>query len=322
MVFLAMPGAVSSDPSPGEAPPDVFGGGPPLARFRYGRLTISRRTLRLMIGAMLIGWLPPFLLVALQSLVAGDGSLHSFLTDYGVMARTLIAVPLLILAQAAAAPRLDAIVGYFRDAGLVRGADSARFGEIVRSTCRLRDSAIVEIVIVAAAIAFSALFWSVPVSLPQWHRTGSAPSLASWWHEFISLPILLLLVLGWLWRLTLWVRFLFQVSRLDLLLIPSHPDGAGGLKFLGMSLEALALPALALSSVVAGPIANQVFHHGMPIMGFRAPVLVFIGLLVAMLAGPLLLFSVKLLAAMRQGMLDYGAMARDIGVQLENRWLH
>jgi len=321
MAFLAVPGAISSSPS-SEAPPDVFGGGPPLARFRYGRLTISRRTFRLMIAAMMVAWLPLFLLVALQSLVAGDGSLHSFLTDYGVMARTLIAVPVLILAQAVAAPRLDAIARYFRGAGLVRGAEVVRFDEIVRSTCRLRDSMGVEIVIVIAAIALSAAFWTVPSSLPPWHRAGAVPSAASWWHEFVSLPILLLLLLGWFWRLTLWTRFLFQVSRLDLLLIPSHPDGAGGLKFLGLSLEALVLPAFALSTAVAGPIANQVFHLGAPVMSFRAPVVVFAGLVVALLAGPLLLFSEKLLTTMRQGMLDYGALARDLGVRMENRWLH
>jgi hypothetical protein len=300
---------------------DVFAGGPPLARFRYGRLTISARTLRLMIAAMAVTWLPLFLLVVVQSMVAGDGSLHSFLTDYGVLARTLVAVPLLILAQAFAAPRLDAIVRYFCDAHLTRGAGAVRFDQIVQRICRLRDSWAAEILIVMAAIAFSASFWTVPGLLPQWHRAGSAHSLASWWHEFVSLPILLLLLLGWFWRLTLWVRFVFQVSRLDLLLIPSHPDGAAGLKFLGLSLEALALPAFALSSVVAGAIANQVFHHGAPITGFRAPVLVFAALLLLLLAGPLLLFAPKLLVAMRRGMLDYGAMARDLGAQLENRWL-
>jgi hypothetical protein len=319
-VLSSMPGVASSN-HPESITQDVFGGGPPLARFRYGRQAISARTLRLMIVAMAVGWLPPLLLVGVRSIVAGDGSLHSFLTDYGMLARSLIAVPLLILAQAVAAPRLDAIVCYLRDAGLVRGADAVRFGEIVKSTCRLRDSLVAEILIVAAAVALSASFWTVPVSLPQWHRVGSLPSAASWWHEFVSLPILLLLLLGWFWRLTLWTRFLFKVSRLDLLLIPSHPDGAAGLKFLGLSLEALALPAFALGSIVAGPIANQVFHHGAPIMSFRAPVLTFAGLMLALLAGPLLLFTGKLLAAMRQGMLDYGAMARDMGFQLESRWL-
>jgi len=41
-----------------------------------------------------------------------------------------------------------------------------------------------------------------------------------------------------------------------------------------------------------------------------------------LLAGPLLLFSGKLVTVMRQGMLDYGAMARELGAALERRWLH
>ena len=123
-----------------ETAQDVFGGGPPLRRFRYARLTMGARTLRLMIAAMAIAWVPAFLMAALQSLVSGDDSLHSFLTDYGMFGRSLLAVPLLILAQAAVAPRLDAILHYFRESGLVRGAEVVRFGEIVRSTSRLRDS--------------------------------------------------------------------------------------------------------------------------------------------------------------------------------------
>ena len=93
------------------------------------------------------------------------------------------------------------------------------------------------------------------------------------------------------------------------------------MKFLGLSLEALVLPAFALACVFAGPITNQVVHGGVPIGSFRAPVLVFTGLLLALFAGPLLLFTGKLLVAMRQGMLEYGAMARDMGVRLESRWL-
>ena len=158
--------------------------------------------------------------------------------------------------------------------------------------------------------------------MPAWHHVApGVASAASWWHQFVSLPILMLLLLSWLWRLCLWTRFLWKVSRLDLLLIPSHPDGAGGLKFIGLSLEALMLPAFALSSVIAGPLANRVVHGGAAITAFRAPVLAFAVFLLALLAGPLLLFTDKLLAAMHQGMLAYGAVARDLGLRLEQRWL-
>ncbi len=55
-------------------------------------------------------------------------------------------------------------------------------------------------------------------------------SLAGWWHLLVSLPLLLILFFGWIWRLALWARFLFLMSRLNLRLIPAHPDNVGGLK--------------------------------------------------------------------------------------------
>lgn len=302
---------------------DLFSGGPMLGRFQGSIFKLDARTLRLAIGAMAISWLPPCLLTVIQTLTTGDGSLHSFLTDYGVLARCLVATPLLIIGQAVAGPRLGAIVRHFREAGLVRTADVGRYYDIVRSTRRLRDSVIAEIIIAIAGFVLAATFWTVPAPLlPAWHRSGpDMASAASWWHQFVSLPILMLLLLGWIWRLTLWTRLLWKVSRLDLLLIPSHPDGAGGLKFLGLSLEALVLPAFALSCVLAGPLANRVVHGGASIMTYRAPVLTFAVLVLALLAGPLLLFTDRLLAAMHHGVLDYGVMARDLGLRLENRWL-
>jgi hypothetical protein len=272
---------------------NLFGGGPPMARFESVTLKMDWRTFRMAVAAMAIGWLPPCLLTAAQSLTTGDASLHSFLTDYGVLARSLVAAPLLIVGQAAAAPLLGAIVRHFREAGLVSTADVSRYCDIVRSTRRLRDSRAVEIIIAIAGFVLAAVFWTVPAPLlPAWyHAAPGVASAASWWHQFVSLPILSLLLLGWLWRLGLWTRFLWKVSRLDLLLIPSHPDGAAGLKFLGISLEALVLPAFAISSVIAGPLANRVVHGGAQIMTFRAPVVAFAVLLLALLAGPLLLFT-------------------------------
>jgi len=302
---------------------NLFGGGPPMGRFKSGTQKMDSRTFRMAIAAMAIGWLPPCLMAAMQSLATGDESLHSFLTDYGVLARSLVAAPLLILGQAVATPLVGAVVRHFREAGLVHTADVSRYCDIVHSTRRLRDSRLAEIIIAITGFVLAAAFWTVPAPLlPAWHHAGSgAMSAASWWHQFVSLPILSLLLLGWLWRLGLWTRFLWKVSRLDLLLIPSHPDGAAGLKFLGISIEAMVLPAFAISSVIAGPLANRVVHGGAQIITFRAPVLAFAVILLALLTGPLLLFTDRLVSAMHRGILDYGALARGLGERLESRWL-
>ncbi len=175
---------------------------------------------------------------------------------------------------------------------------------ITQSTCRLRDSGIVEAIIIAGAVMLStALVWSVsPHGLPAWHYAETNPSSlspAGLWNQFVSMPILLMLILGWFWRLALWTRFLWLVSRLDLRLVPSHPDGAAGLKFLGMSLHALALPAFALGVVPAGTIVNQVLNDHVSVLSFQHAIIIFAIIMMTAMVGPLFLFSGQLLTALR-----------------------
>ena len=60
-------------------------------------------------------------------------------------------------------------------------------------------------------------------------------SPAGWWHVVVSLPLLIILFLGWIWRLVSWTRLLWLISRLRLRLVASHPDHAAGLGFVGHS---------------------------------------------------------------------------------------
>src|SRR6185369_2998131 len=74
------------------------------------------------------------------------------------------------------------------------------------------------------------------VSYSSWHwvRTPAGPDLsyAGWWLGWICVPMYRFLLLRWLWRMYLWASFLYFVSKLDLALIPTHPDKAAGLGFL------------------------------------------------------------------------------------------
>src|SRR2546423_5655803 len=137
-----------------------------------------------------------------------------------------------------------------------------------------------------------------------------ATSFAGWWHRFISVPLLLVLLLGWMWRLVLWTRFLFLVSRLRLQLIAAHPDRAGGLKFVGGSVEAFSAIAFCLSVIVAGAMANRVVHDGAPLLSFRYALLGFVASVVVAFVAPLTVFIGQLVYARRRGVLEYGAFAR------------
>jgi hypothetical protein len=57
-------------------------------------------------------------------------------------------------------------------------------------------------------------------------------SLTGKWYVYVSLPVFQFLLTRWYYRVLIWVRFLWQVSRIELSLIPTHPDRVGGLGFL------------------------------------------------------------------------------------------
>lgn len=308
---------------------ELFDGGPLLRWER--RLGLSKpgrqKNLRRALLAVLITWAPLAVLAAARLLITGDESARTFFSDFAVHARFLVAVPALIIAESECVPRLGRIVNHFGDTGLIAGPDKVRFQAAVSSTRRLLDSTIgdvVTVVIVYVAVAGLALYFSTGALLP-WHRPGTVGfwrlSPAGWWHVLVSLPLFLMMFLGWIWRVFLWTRFLFLMSRLDLRLIPGHPDRAGGLMFVSLSLRGFRLVSFALGAVVAGSIANLQVLQGRQPLEFKNIVFGLLIFLLILFAGPLVIFLKKLREVERRGYLEYGALARAVGTQFEAKWL-
>ena len=73
----------------------------------------------------------------------------------------------------------------------------------------------------------------VALELSSWYGVPAdgrlQPSGAGWWLGVVSLPVFQFLLLRWYFRIFVWARFLWQVSRIDLQLLTAHPDRSGGL---------------------------------------------------------------------------------------------
>ena len=142
---------------------------------------------------------------------------------------------------------------------------------------------------------------------------------AGWWLGAVSLPLFQFLLLRWYFRLFIWARFLWQVSRIDLRLVPTHPDRTGGLGFLALVGYAFAPCLLAQGAVLAGMIANRILFRGREasrVQG-RARRLVPDGV---RLFGPLLVFSPKL-APQARGLSEYGILAQRYVREFDRKWL-
>src|SRR5206468_369942 len=101
-------------------------------------------------------------------------------------------------------------------------------------------------------------------------------------------------LLRWLWRLALWCYFLWRVSRLELRLVPTHPDRAGGLGYLEFVHTGFAPLILALSAVQSASLAQDIVWGRMTFDAIY-PSVAFVLIADAVLfLGPLYIFSRKL----------------------------
>jgi len=287
----------------------------------------ATRVVRRAVLAAMIAWLPLVALAAIQGLALRPDPRESLLLDVSIAARYLIALPILIAADSVCLPALGRILRHFRDSGLVAETSLPRFDALVQSTRQLVKSPGAELALVALAyvgtLALGSYLYPETVSTwvtPLTNGVGRL-SLAGWWRSFVSQPLFLVVQLAWLWRILLWARLLWGIARMELRLVPSHPDLAGGLGFTVASLRAFSMVALGLAVSVAGTVAENVLHRGEPLQAFRIPVGGFLILVLLIFAGPLLFLAFPLLRAQPRGRLQYGALATALGQEFERRWL-
>jgi hypothetical protein len=307
---------------------ELLAGGPCIAwakALRIIRPPSERRVARPLLASVFLGWIPLAGLATIEVLF-GNTSARSFFTDAAVSARFLLAVPLLVLAEADAIPLLGRLSHHFLDSGLVGPEDLERYKNAVSSTRRLIEARAATIItfLLAYVIVAILILNLTQENTPAWYWAGPGPlelSPPGLWHAFISVPLLIWLCLGWFWRLLLWWRFLALMARQNLRLIPSHPDHAGGLKFISTAIRAHRLLALSLGVIVAGTEVNGMLHAGVPHLGYQYAAATVAGVMVVLAAGPLSMFIAKLRNFRLMGMLRYGPLASAVAAEFEKKWL-
>jgi hypothetical protein len=277
----------------------------------------------------LVAWLPLFVLCALEGNLLGDAVAVPFLLDAEAHVRFLGALPLLVIAELVVHRRLRPIARTFLERNLIPEADLARFDGAIRSALRLRNSVPAELALIVVVYALGVLVvWRHYVALDTatWYAsTGDAGprlSLAGVWYGFVSLPMFQFLLVRWYFRLFIWARFLWQVSRIDLQLVPTHPDRVGGLGFLANTVYAFAVLALAHGALLAGTAANRIFFLGAALPEFTILVAVMLLFLFCVVFGPLLLFVPRLAQTKRTGLREYGTLAERYVREFDVKWLH
>lgn len=295
------------------------------------RVGLAKKSLpRLVRGSVvlaLVAWLPLLVFTAMQGLATG-GVEVPFLLDFGAHARLFFGIPLLIVAEAVVGPRLGRAAAHLVERGIVKDADLGRFDQTVTEAYRLRDSATLEVAVlvlsyVGSFLALGLQFFSGGAS--RWdllsNTLGARLTLAGIWSTFVAIPLFQFLLFRTFVRLLIWWRFLWGVSRLDLQLIPTHPDRAGGIAFLGGAHRPLGLIGIAVGSVLSGRYCTDILFQGGSLVTLKAPVATAVAIIVILCLGPLLMFMPQLMAARRKGLAEYGALAYRYTTDFDRKWV-
>jgi hypothetical protein len=178
------------------------------------------------------------------------------------------------------------------------------------------------LVVFTLASVFLGLRADVTPGISTWRNSLDGNlSPAGWWYSVVSLPFFQFLLWRWAWRLAVWGHLLWRISRLDLVLLPAHPDGAGGLGSLGVAHVDLSPLAFACSGMMAATFAEQLAFGGTQLAELAVPAVSLILGLTAALIAPLTLFSPRLLEVKQRGLLEYGVLASHYARAFDAKWL-
>jgi hypothetical protein len=219
-------------------------------------------------------------------------------------------------------------VQQFLERNIIQGDAVPRFAAAIKSAVRLRNSISAELALIAFVYVVGiVLIWRHYLALETdtWYATPSAEgtrlSFAGMWYGYISLPFFQFLLCRWYFRWFIWTRFLWQVSRVELSLVPTHPDRVGGLGFLSSTIYAFAVLAAAHGVLLAGLLANRILYLKEALPGFVPEIAVLVLFMLFLCLGPLLVFAPQLTQARRTGLREYGTLAERYVREFETKWL-
>ena len=274
----------------------------------------------------LFAWVPLLLLTALGGRLT-SGVKVPFLYDVEAHCRLLLTLPLLIGAEVTIHRRMRMMILQFVERQIITPSALPKFEGVIGSALRLRNSPVIELGLLALVFV-AASFWLKGVLAIQsdtWYAAVTAGEKvlapAGYWYQFVSLPIFQFIILRWYFRLFIWGRLLWQVSRLELRLVPSHPDGCCGLGFLGGNAFAMGPFLMAHSVLLSGFIANRILYEGTRLPDYRFEIVAVALLLYIVALGPISVFAPRLLRQRIHGLYTYGPLASEYVIGFEKKWM-
>ncbi len=278
------------------------------------------------VAGILIGlsFAPLVAITAREGTLLGEGAAIPLLGDYALLSRLLLAMPLLILAAPWSDAMLRSAIRQLAYASLMPDTHGPALDALIARTRRLRDSNVPEMICAVLAVLPSVTVWTLSSVVPGHLDWRMAPSgsltFAGQWFNAVSMPVFRFVGLIWLWRFCLWTYLLLRLSRLGMDLHPAHPDGAGGIGFLGVAQTRFGVLAAAGGLVLLGYCINHIVYLGATVPSFRHLLAGYVIGFTLLLVAPLLLLSPRLAVAKRHALMEYNALGNRTVRLFDQRW--
>jgi len=238
----------------------------------------------------------------------------------GIDARLLVVIPLFFLCESWVCPKMTSFVRTIVKSGVVPPGEVPSLDAEVTRISRLKDAWWPEAVFLLVAIALAATRTALLTLGTSSDVDLAGTGLAAFVYFDVSLTVFRFLVFLGVWKIGLWGWFLWRVSRLDLHLIPGHPDRDGGLGSV-QGVQEKFTPLVAAISVLECAAMAEAISTGKFAIANVYPWLALVLLLdAAVFLGPLLVFVDKLEEGRAKGMGAYSSLAARYVTEFEAKW--
>jgi len=267
-------------------------------------------------------WLPIAIWAWMQNRLIDNSTGEPLMAHFGIHVRCLIAIPLLILAEAPASTVIGRILQQFPKSGLVPAERMDQYQADILRTSKLRDNSLPWVLVLAFSLVWLA---GSPADMYShelsWASVNGSMGFGGWWFKYVVRTVFIFLVIGWIWRILLLTQLFWRIAHLDLALVATHPDRMGGLGFLQSVPKAFSLVTFAIAAVLASRWAHDSLYHQVALANFKMPLLVFVLIWSLLLLLPALVFGAKMRSCRRQALSEYRALTAMHARLLHERWV-
>jgi len=286
---------------------------------------------KIIVAGLCITWLPLAIITAFEG-TFWSGPTLPFLKDVAMQVRLLIALPLLIAGRLFIDKMVTVVIKYLSDTFMSSESRQQILDKILGRAKKLTNSALTELVLMLIVIATTIIV--VKTGFVVALRSGSETWMAAGkngntsltyagdWAVFVSIPLFQFLLLRWLWRYIVWALLLFRISKLNLNLLPTHPDRAGGLGILIMAQRNFNLLFVAIGVILSGALIAQLSADPDSFNTVRNEAIGYIVLSLILILFPLLFFTGKLVKTKQEGLLKLSNLGVILSSKFENEWVN